>query len=104
MKKRALQYERDQKIIWGLGGTLIVLFGLYIFFVSSSVVYVVLREEIASELANIHAETAELESEYLSLRNGINKSLATELGFVATEYKGFAERDDTLGQSLSLRQ
>jgi len=54
----------------------------YLYFLKSSVVYVVLRERIFNETLVMQTEVSKLEAEYIKIRNNINMESAVKLGFV----------------------
>lgn len=92
------------KLFW-LFSTLIVIFiGLYIYFVSSSIVNVVLREEIEVEVQEAHTRLSELETHYLSLKDGIDYELALSIGFTNVTDKQFVTRKTLSVGSITNRE
>jgi len=66
--------------------------GLYIYFVSISVVNVVQREGVDQEIAGLYSRVGELEAEYIKLSYDITRDEAKSLGFVAPSNLSYASR------------
>ena len=80
---------------------LVVLAGLYIFFVGISIVNVVVREEVELHIGEINSRLSELEKDYLSKKDAINLKFAEEQGYRAALHKTFVNRGTFVGRSLS---
>jgi len=95
---RKKKNDLERKIFWSLIGTIILLFVLYLFFVGSSVVHVVLREEVKKDTAEVHAQVAALEAQYLAQTEAIDEDFAYLLGYISLEQteKHFAVRETTV--------
>ena len=87
-------YVRERRILAGLGLSLLVLAGMYVYFISMSAVNVVLREELSIAIASTHSSIGELESEYLEKTFAIDRNLADTLGFKEIESKHFVSHVD----------
>jgi len=83
------------RLFWALCVLMIVFAALYMYAISASIVHVVLREEIALDIAKTHSNIGVSEAKYLALQNTINEALAIEKGFIALPNKQFARRTDT---------
>jgi hypothetical protein len=59
----------------------LVAFSLYVYFLSASVVNVVMRQEIDQEIRTVNATLADLESRYITARSRITEAEAFERGF-----------------------
>jgi hypothetical protein len=69
----------------------------YIYFLSLSVVHVVMRKEVQQELLALRSEIVYLESNYIDAKHQISSSLATLPGFTINEQKIFiTSRDSSL--------
>jgi len=69
----------------------------YIYFLSLSVVHVVMRKEVQQELLALRSEIVFLESSYIDAKHKISSSLASVPGFTVSEQKTFIDlRDSTL--------
>jgi len=67
----------------------------YIYFLSLSVVHVVMRKEVQQELLALRSEIVYLESNYIDAKHKISSSLATLPGFTVNEQKIFISSRDT---------
>jgi len=96
---RKKKNDIERKVFWSFVGGLVFLFALYIFFVSSSVVHVVLREEVKKDTREANARVGQLEAQYIRLTQGIDKDLARRLGYVELypNDKHFAEKGTFIG-------
>lgn len=100
----AIKYKANnlsQKIFWALSILIILFASMYMYFVSSSIVNVVLRKEIETEIVKIHSQVGELESQYLALENNITMDRALSMGFVKLSDKKFITRTN---RSLSINR
>ena len=96
-KKRAANartiYGRQEQVLVGLMILLAITIGLYIYFISHSILNVVLREEMRMDIAATHSRIGELESDYLHKKYAIDKGYAESLGFTPVTGKHFVARD-----------
>lgn len=101
---RKTRTTTEQKLFWALVSTMVLFVALYVYFISSSVVNVVLHKEAQQEQAAISSRLATLESEYLARKNDIDLDLASSLGFIEIDQidKQFVTR--TVRTSLTLNQ
>lgn len=76
------------------------LFALYVYFVSASIVHVVIRTEVGQEVALISTEISELESEYIKAQHKVSSDIASLQGYKKSSDKIFIERG---GDSLVLK-
>ena len=76
---------------------------LYGYFVSQSILHVVVREEIEQNMTAVNASISELEYGYLNKKNNINLELAHSLGYTSIERKHFVTRKSLSGTGLTLR-
>jgi len=83
---------------------LILLAFLYVYFLSKSVLNVVIREEIESEIGALSSSIGELEFQYLSLKNSIDASRAEEFGLVTLSEKRYVARHSLAERGLTLNQ
>lgn len=105
MKNKAAQiHTLERHMLALLFFSAVLLMTLYIFFVSSSIVNVVVREEIEQEIATIYSDVGELEFTYLALKDDITLELAYDLGFTDIVGKTFVTRKSLSGRGLTLQQ
>lgn len=70
----------------------VVLFAAYIYFVSASIVNVVIRTEINQELKKINSEISLLEGRYIEAQNRVSSDIASLQGYTKTSQKVFIDR------------
>lgn len=76
----------------GLASLSMVLFALYVYFISASVVHVVMRTEISQEITKIASEISELEGEYIEAQHRVSSDIASLQGYTQTQSKVFIDR------------
>lgn len=90
------------RIFWSLIIFILILVGLYSYFVSKSIVNIIVRKDIEQELLAVGSRLSSLEFEYLSKKEAINLDLAYTLGFSDVKDKNFVTRKSLLGKRLTL--
>ena len=80
----------------------LLIFGIiaYIYFLSLSVVHVVMRKEATAQIGQLRSEIARLETSYIEAKHQISARVASLEGFNQTEEKVFISKAE---QSLVLR-
>jgi len=85
VKRRVLKNNKiydSVEIISGIFSVAILILGLaYVFFVKSSVFYIVERDNLDSKISEMGTEISKLESECAKLRMTITLETAKEIGF-----------------------
>ncbi len=74
---------------------IVLLFALvvaYMYFLSMSVVHVVLRKELRQEEHHLRSEIARLEAEYIEAQHGVSEKIANVDAFSETNDKIFVHR------------
>ena len=92
----------QKRIFYGLLVLLLVLFGLYGYFVSKSITNVLLREETEQDILAVNSDISELEFKYLDQKNMINLDLAYEWGFSDISDKTFVTRASVFTERLTV--
>jgi hypothetical protein len=69
---------------------LVVLFGLYSFFIARTVVAVNQRKDVRAEIRDTQTRVSDLEIKYFNLASNIDMQKATELGFIDSQTPTFA--------------
>lgn len=95
MTKRTNNTERQHLYTLSLCALFLCLFAAYIYFLSASVVHVVIRKEVRSEVSALGSEVALLEAEYIKRQHAVNDGVASQKGYVAVAEKVFLTRSDT---------
>lgn len=98
VKKQTIHIEKA--IFMSLAGLSMVLFFLYIYFVSASVVHVVMRTETTQQITHISSEISELEGKYIEAQHRVSSDIASLQGYQKTDAKIFIDRNQ---DSLVLR-
>ncbi len=80
----------------------LLIFGvvLYMYFLSLSVVHVVMRKEVIQQVGQLRSEIAFLETEYIEANHVISTRVATLDGFRAIEEKTFIKEATSLNLVL----
>jgi uncharacterized membrane-anchored protein YitT (DUF2179 family) len=93
MNKAIAQTIHIEKALFAtLAFTCIMLFALYVYFVSASVVHVVMRTEISQEITKISSEISELEGEYIEAQHRVSSDIASLQGYTQTQSKVFIDK------------
>lgn len=88
-------------IFWSLVVCVIITLGLYLYFLSSTVYTIVLRQQTEKSIATLEGNAGTLESNYLNIKNTVTIEFARSKGFkdiIATQYIS----RKSLGTNLSL--
>lgn len=107
IQAQALVYTKGSKermIFVGLIFLIMVFSALYIYFVSTSVVHILIRKEVESDIARQNSEIGELESSYIKRQTLISREYAHSLGYQQVTEKRFVARNSVLGKSLTVNQ
>ena len=75
--------------------TLFTLVFLYMYFLSMSVVHVVLRKEIMNDVAKVESQIAQLEASYITAQHKVSNKIAALENFTENDTKIFVSRDES---------
>lgn len=75
-----------------LSSLCMLLFVLYVYFISASVVHVVMRTEIDQEITKISSDISELEGRYIAAQHKVSSDIATLQGYNQTQKKIFIDK------------
>jgi hypothetical protein len=100
-RKSKKLYREEQALFFGAVFVLLFVTVLYMYFLSASVVHVVMRKEINQEIAHMSSYVSGLESEYIEAQHKVSNDIAEMQGYVRTNEKIFINRTET---SLVLSQ
>ena len=89
------------RLFWGFVVSCGVLIALYTALVSISTMNLVVAAELEKEVGAARGAVAELEAEYIALRQTITPERALAFGFIAVEEKGFAIRTSLRALTLN---
>jgi len=65
---------------------------LYVYFLSNSVVHVVISKESEANIYKANSEIAALEAEYMRIQNSLSQEIVEQSGYIATNKKIFIDR------------
>lgn len=74
-------YARNQKIVFCLLGAMFALFFAYVYFVSASIVHVIVRKEIEQKIATVSTHISDLESRYIEAKDEFTETHLANRGF-----------------------
>lgn len=69
-----------------------IAFLLYIYFVISSVVHVVIRKELTQEAVALNSYVSQLEATYIDAQHAVSEEIASQSGYVKVADKVFIDR------------
>lgn len=75
-------YRTERRFFFAALSLFFILFGLYIYFVSASVVQVIARKEVDREIAHMNSHVGALESTYITAKQAISENTIGQYGFV----------------------
>jgi|GEM_PF-1299940 len=87
--RTATLYAEERLMVTFSGMLLLVAFALYMYFLSTSVLNVVMRQEIDTEIHTTQTKISSLESRYIIAKTNLTQEVATAHGLQKTEQKTF---------------
>jgi hypothetical protein len=87
-------YERERIWFFSVLTCLVLTVGLYIYFLSASVVHVVMRKEVDKEIASLGSSVGTLEASYIEIQHAVSEDIASLKGFKRTNDKIFIDRSE----------
>ncbi len=91
LKKITNPYDLESKLFYTALCALVMMAAAYMYFVSASVVHVVMRKEIGKEIATVHTTISQLEAAYIESQHTMSEGLANQKGFVKANSKIFID-------------
>ncbi len=91
-KKRMQTINYDRIVFIVLAFACIGMVALYMYFVSASIVHVVIRKEVGQDLVRLSSEVSELDSKYIAAQHAMSNQIATLEGYHEIENKIFINR------------
>jgi hypothetical protein len=85
-------YNDERAWFFGAATLLALIFLLYIYFVISSVVHVVIRKEVAEEARALNSYVSQLEADYIDAQHAVSEEIASQSGYVKVEEKIFVDK------------
>ena len=90
----------QRNVIWSLFAILATLTALYMYFISFSIVHVVLQKETEQAISKENARLGTLEAKLIASRRAITEDVVLAQGFVPVARKQFATRSSLLTTAL----
>lgn len=92
---------REQMLFWVLVAATVAMLALYIYFISASVINIVLRKEMLLEISAAHSRIGDLEAQYLAITNTIDANYAEAEGFAFVDSPVYVSRSDAGSLTLN---
>lgn len=101
MKTKSLQINIfEKRAFTALIAMIFMLMGFYGYFISKSIVNVIVREEFNNEIVRVNSAISELEFKYIAHKSTINREYAKVVGFTDLTEKKFVARKSFAKLSL----
>jgi len=85
-------HTKERKWFFIVLSAIVCMFILYAYFLSLSVVHVVMRKEVTQEITEVKSYVSELETEYISAQHAVSRSIASRNGYAEVEEPIFIDR------------
>jgi hypothetical protein len=92
MKRKKAQAMTVKNMLYSCGILFSTLSMLYMYFVSASVLHVVIREELKKEGEQLRSEIGNLETNFITEQHKVNEAVVLQHGFKKTGEKIFIDR------------
>lgn len=94
-KGKTARIEKDKLYVASAFSFLLVLFALYVYFVSASILHVVMQQEMERNVSLLHTEISKLEAQYIDAQHALSDEIALMHGYEVADEKIFIDRSDT---------
>ncbi len=88
-------YDTERKWFYAALGFFLLAVCAYIYFLSASVVHVVMRKEVDREMSALNSSISLLEAEYIEAQHSVSEQIATLRGFTLTDDKIYIDKSET---------
>lgn len=89
-------YKEESKLFYGAFCACILIIATYMYFVSMSVMHVVMRKEVDTQISLMGTTISNLEEAYIERQHNLSESIATHKGFVIAEEKIFIDKTEDI--------
>lgn len=86
----------EKKLFWLLGAMLVLMLGMYVFFVNVTVMNIVARQATLRQISSATSHISDLEREYLTLSAAITPEYAHAQGFAEAKTEIYATRKSSI--------
>ncbi len=90
-----MQYRFEQLILAIAFVAFSALCVLYMYFLSTSVVHVVISKEAETNIHKVNSDIAALEAEYMEIQNSLSREVVEQSGYISASKKIFIDRSNT---------
>ncbi len=95
MTKTTRNHIAKEKIACvSLCSVIVIFVLLYLYFLSASIVHVVIRKEINQDMVSVHTSISELETEYIDAQHNVSDQIALLEGYAPVTDKVFIDRSN----------
>lgn len=96
-RRHITAYGEESRLFYIALSLCLVVVSAYVYFLSLSVVHVVMRKEIDADIRELNTMVSELEASYIEKQHAVSSDIATMKGFVMADKKVFIDKgEDTL--------
>lgn len=90
-------YKEESRFFYLACSLFVVAASLYMYFVSESVMHVVMRKEVDSQIVEMATSISLLDAKYIEMQHSVSSDIASLKGFRIAKEKIFIDKsDDTL--------
>ncbi|MCD5382068.1 MAG: hypothetical protein LR017_01985 [Candidatus Pacebacteria bacterium] len=93
--KTTTLYREERTWFFAALVVLLMIFAAYIYFVSASVVHVVIRKEMNQEILKTSSYVSQLEAAYIEAQHAVSSDIASREGYQVVSEKMYINRADT---------
>jgi hypothetical protein len=95
--KQTAVYTEESRLFYVAVLSCIIVLGAYMYFLSTSIVHVVMRKEVDTQISDLGSKISKLESVYIERQHAVSNDIAVRQGYVEAENKIFIDKSgDTL--------
>lgn len=96
-QERTIAIYKEERVWFFVAvGVFFASIALYTYFLSASVMHVVMRKELNQELRQVASEISNYEAEYIELQHEVSADIASLQGYVVAERKIFIDRTEDI--------
>ncbi len=88
-------YETEHLWLCIAIGSLALSMVLYMYFLSATVIHVVMRKEVDKEIVALGSTLSELETEFIEAQHAVSEDIASRKGYKHADNKIFIDRSET---------
>jgi len=85
-------YKEESRLFYIAVFSCVAVFAAYVYFLSASIVHVVMRKEADTQIASLGTSVSQLEARYIEMQHSVSSEVATHDGFVVADKKIFIDK------------